>query len=135
MSAVDFVSVGSNDLFQFLTATDRGNTQIAGRFDPISVPFLRVLKQIVDAGKASGTPVTLCGELAGKAISAMALLGVGFRSISMSPAAIGPVKAMLLDLPLAELEVLMDGHLAEKKAHADMRAVLRDFAGRHDIPL
>ena len=95
MAAVDFVSVGSNDLFQFVMATDRGNTQLSDRFDPLSVPFLRVLKQIADAGETTGTPVTLCGELAGKPISAMALIGLGYRSISMSAAAIGPVKAML----------------------------------------
>jgi phosphotransferase system enzyme I (PtsP) len=83
--AVDFVSVGSNDLFQFVMATDRGNTTMADRFDALSVPFLRVLKAIADAGKRSGTPVTLCGEMAGRTISAMALLGLGYRSISMSP--------------------------------------------------
>ncbi|WP_292128964.1 phosphoenolpyruvate--protein phosphotransferase, partial [Mesorhizobium sp.] len=86
MKAVDFVSVGSNDLFQFVMAVDRGNTQLADRFDTLSAPFLRVLKQIADAGARNHTPVTLCGELAGKPISAMALIGVGFRSISMSPA-------------------------------------------------
>ncbi|RVA32626.1 phosphoenolpyruvate--protein phosphotransferase, partial [Mesorhizobium sp. M7D.F.Ca.US.004.03.1.1] len=93
MKAVDFVSVGSNDLFQFVMAVDRGNTQLANRFDTLSAPFLRVLKQIADAGVRNHTPVTLCGELAGKPISAMALIGLGFRSISMSPASIGPVKA------------------------------------------
>ena len=81
MAAVDFVSVGSNDLFQFVMATDRGNTQLSDRFDPLSVPFLRVFKQIADAGETTGTPVTLCGELAGKPISAMALVGLGYRSI------------------------------------------------------
>ncbi|RVA55869.1 phosphoenolpyruvate--protein phosphotransferase, partial [Mesorhizobium sp. M7A.F.Ca.CA.004.09.1.2] len=86
MKAVDFVSVGSNDLFQFVMAVDRGNTQLANRFDTLSAPFLRVLKQIADAGVRNNTPVTLCGELAGKPISAMALIGLGFRSISMSPA-------------------------------------------------
>ncbi|RVC08610.1 phosphoenolpyruvate--protein phosphotransferase, partial [Mesorhizobium sp. M7A.F.Ca.AU.001.01.1.1] len=100
MKAVDFVSVGSNDLFQFVMAVDRGNTQLANRFDTLSAPFLRVLKQIADAGVRNHTPVTLCGELAGKPISAMALIGLGFRSISMSPASIGPVKAMLTELPL-----------------------------------
>ncbi len=103
MKAVDFVSVGSNDLFQFVMAADRGNTQLSDRFDTLSVPFLRVLKQIADAGIRNHTPVTLCGELAGKPISAMALIGLGYRSISMSPASIGPVKAMLTELPVGEL--------------------------------
>lgn len=135
MNLVDFVSVGSNDLFQFVTATDRGNTQVAGRFDPISVPFLRVLRQIVEAGNAAGTPVTLCGELAGRPISAMALLGIGYRSISMSPASIGPVKAMLTELPLAGLAELMTTTLDRNGSETDVRAALRSFAADHDIPL
>jgi len=135
MQAVDFVSVGSNDLFQFVTASDRGNTRVADRFDPLSVPFLRLLRQIVVAGEEMHTPVTLCGELAGRPISALALLGIGYRSISMSPAAIGPVKAMVCELPLAELTALMDDALANHGPVSDIRAVLHDFAEKHDIPL
>ncbi|QPC85620.1 phosphoenolpyruvate--protein phosphotransferase [Mesorhizobium sp. NBSH29] len=135
MKTVDFVSVGSNDLFQFVMAADRGNTQLAERFDPLSVPFLRVLKQIADAGHRTGTSVTLCGELAGRPISAMALLGIGYRSISMSPASIGPVKAMLTELPLAELTTLLDQSLAHPNAMKNMRADLQAFAAVHNIPL
>ena len=135
MQAVDFVSVGSNDLFQFVMAADRGNTQLADRFDPLSVPFLRVLRQIADAGVRNHTPVTLCGELAGKPISAMALLGLGYRSISMSPASIGPVKAMLTELPLAELKQFFDENLSGPAANLPMRALLQAFADDRSIPL
>jgi len=135
MQTVDFVSVGSNDLFQFVMATDRGNTQLSDRFDPLSVPFLRVLKQIADAGARSGTPVTLCGELAGKPISALALIGVGFRSISMSPAAIGPVKAMLVETPVAELKRFIDYNIEGPSAQLPMRALLHGFAQERGIPL
>ncbi|GAA4120427.1 phosphoenolpyruvate--protein phosphotransferase [Aminobacter aganoensis] len=135
MQSVDFVSVGSNDLFQFVMAADRGNTQLADRFDPLSVPFLRVLKQIADAGARNHTPVTLCGELAGKPISAMALLGVGYRSISMSPASIGPVKAMLTELPLGELKSFLDDNLSGPAANLPMRALLQAFADDRSIPL
>ncbi|MBA3448296.1 MAG: phosphoenolpyruvate--protein phosphotransferase [Pseudaminobacter sp.] len=135
MRAVDFVSVGSNDLFQFVMATDRGSSQLADRFDPLSVPFLRVLKQIADAGTRNHTPVTLCGELAGRPISAMALIGVGYRSISMSPASIGPVKAMLTELPLAELKSFLDDNLAGRAAALPMRALLQAFADDRSIPL
>jgi len=107
MAAVDFVSIGSNDLFQFIMASDRGNPRVAGRFNPMSKPFLRVLKTILDKGNEFGTPVTLCGEIAGRPLSAMALFGLGYRSISMSPAAIGPVKAMLVELDVAELEKVL----------------------------
>ncbi len=135
MQTVDFVSVGSNDLFQFVMAADRGNTQLADRFDPLSVPFMRVLKQIADAGVRNHTPVTLCGELAGKPISAMALLGLGFRSISMSPASIGPVKAMLTELPLGELKSFLDDNLSGPAANLPMRALLQAFADDRSIPL
>jgi phosphotransferase system enzyme I (PtsP) len=135
MQAVDFVSVGSNDLFQFVMATDRGNALLSDRFDPLSVPFLRVLKQITDAGKRAQTPVTLCGELAGRTISAMALIGLGYRSISMSAASIGPVKAMLTELPVNELEQLLSVALATGGALRNARADLAAFAARHGIPL
>ncbi|MGX5826458.1 phosphoenolpyruvate--protein phosphotransferase [Mesorhizobium sp. 43Arga] len=135
MKAVDFVSVGSNDLFQFVMAVDRGNTQLANRFDTLSAPFLRVLKQIADAGIRNHTPVTLCGELAGKPISAMALIGLGFRSISMSPASIGPVKAMLTELPLDELTAFFDDNLMAPAQGLPMRALLQAFADDRSIPL
>lgn len=135
MRTVDFVSVGSNDLFQFVMATDRGNTQLSDRFDPLSVPFLRVLKQIVDAGKAMDTPVTLCGELAGKPISAMALVGLGYRSISMSPAAIGPVKAMLAELQLDRLESFLTDALSRPDAGRNTREELAAFARENNIPI
>jgi phosphotransferase system enzyme I (PtsP) len=135
MKTVDFVSVGSNDLFQFVMAVDRGNTRLADRFDPLCAPFLRALKGIADAGRRNQTPVTLCGELAGKPISAMALIGIGFRSISMSPAAIGPVKAMLTELPLKELEAFFADNLDAPSSRTPMRALLQAFADDRGIPL
>ncbi|MDR7034361.1 phosphotransferase system enzyme I (PtsP) [Mesorhizobium sp. BE184] len=135
MKAVDFVSVGSNDLFQFVMAVDRGNTQLSDRFDPLSVPFLRVLKQVADAGHRNNTPVTLCGELAGKPISAMALIGLGYRSISMSPASIGPVKAMLTELPVEDLKGFFDDNLNAPATGMPMRALLQAFADDRGIPL
>lgn len=135
MKRVDFVSVGSNDLFQFVMAADRGNSRLSSRFDPLSVPFLRVLRQIAQAGERSGTPVTLCGELAGKPISAMALIGVGFRAISMSASSIGPVKAMLRELPLEPLREEIDAALDGDDALLPMRAKLVAFAEAHGVPL
>jgi phosphotransferase system enzyme I (PtsP) len=135
MAVVDFVSVGSNDLFQFVTATDRGNTLLSGRFDPLSVHFLRLLRQIVRTGDKTGTSVTLCGELAGRPISAMALLAIGYRAVSMSPAAIGPVKAMLTELPLEKLSAIMHELLDAPCSETAVREVLTSFAAEHDIPL
>jgi phosphotransferase system enzyme I (PtsP) len=135
MAAVDFVSVGSNDLFQFAMAVDRGNARVSDRFDPLGKPFLRILRDIVRAGQRNNTPVTLCGELAGKPISAMALLGIGFRSVSMSPASIGPVKAMLLGLDAEALGKAMNEALDDTKTSTSIRELLAHFADAHNIPL
>jgi phosphotransferase system enzyme I (PtsP) len=135
MDAVDFVSVGSNDLFQFSMAADRGNARVSDRFDPLGRPFLRILRDIVRAGERNNTPVTLCGELAGRPISAMALIGIGFRSISMSPAAIGPVKAMLLGLDAAALSKTVEEALDDTHSTVAMRDILVGFAESHNIPL
>jgi phosphotransferase system enzyme I (PtsP) len=118
-----------------MTATDRGNGTVESRIDPLSAPFLRALKSVLDAGRRAGTPVTLCGELASRPISAMALIGLGFRSISMSAAAIGPVKAMLVDLPVEALTAQMGLILGDGGASQDARAFLRAFAADHEIPL
>ena len=135
MAEADFVSVGSNDLFQFTMAVDRGNAQVAERFDILGRPFLRLLRDIVRAGERNNTPVTLCGEMAGRPLSAMALLGLGFRSVSMSPAAIGPIKAMLLGLDVDALAAVMNEALDRPGQGMPMREVLKRFAETHNIPL
>jgi phosphotransferase system enzyme I (PtsP) len=110
---VDFLSVGSNDLVQFLFAADRGNSLVAGRFDPISPPVMRALKDIADRSRKHGKPVTLCGELASTPLGALALIALGYRSLSLSASALGPVKAMILDLDAcratAAIAPLLDG--------------------------
>jgi phosphotransferase system enzyme I (PtsP) len=92
----DFVSVGTNDLMQYLFAADRGNPRVADRYDPISPPALRALKRIQEACVESGTPVSVCGEMAGRPLEAFALVALGFDALSMPPAGIGPVKQMVL---------------------------------------
>jgi phosphotransferase system enzyme I (PtsP) len=92
----DFVSVGTNDLMQYLFAADRGNPRVADRYDPLSPPALRALKWIQEACAASGTPVSVCGEMAGRPLEAFALVALGFEALSMPPAGIGPVKQMVL---------------------------------------
>lgn len=135
MDEVDFVSVGSNDLFQFAMAVDRGNARVSDRFDVLGRPFLRILRDIVRAGERNQTPVTLCGEMASKPLSAMALLALGFRSVSMSPTAIGPVKAMLLALDTATLAERLNETLDDRKALTSVRDMLKDFAADNNIPL
>src|SRR5262249_53414899 len=109
----DFASVGSNDLMQFLFAVDRGNSLVAGRYDSLNPAGLMALRLIVEAAARHNVPLTLCGEMAGKPIEAMTLIGLGYRSISMAPASVGPVKAMVLSLDAADLW----GRLQELLAH------------------
>ncbi len=135
MRAVDFISVGSNDLFQFVMAVDRGAAHLADRFDALSVPFLRVLKAIVDAGLRNKKPVTLCGEMAGKPILAMALIGLGYRSLSMNAASVGPVKAMLLSLDAGLLEKELAPFLNGDVRNTACREHLKSFAAKHAVAL
>lgn len=129
----DFVSVGSNDLLQFMTASDRGNTLVAGRFDPLSRPYLRALRGIVRT-VGPQMPVTLCGELAGNPLAAMALIALGYRSLSMSPAAIGPVKAMTHALDVGKTAKLLDGWLDAPGAENGLRQHLAGHAEGEGIP-
>ncbi|EJF90458.1 phosphoenolpyruvate--protein phosphotransferase [Bartonella tamiae] len=134
MQAIDFVSVGSNDLFQFMMAIDRGNSELSRRFDELSAPFLRALHRIIDAGERTQTPVTLCGEMAGKPLMAMALLGLGFTRISMTPAAIGPIKAMLLGLDVDDLKTQLLKEL--DKQHDDtLRQWLIHYAKENNVSI
>ncbi|ANK73556.1 phosphoenolpyruvate--protein phosphotransferase [Ensifer adhaerens] len=135
MTEVDFVSVGSNDLFQFAMAVDRGNARVSDRFDVLGRPFLRILRDIVRAGDRHDTPVTLCGEMASKPLSAMALLGLGFRSVSMSPTAVGPIKAMLLALDASKLGALLNAALDDTRDQTPVRQMLVDFAAENGIPV
>jgi phosphotransferase system enzyme I (PtsP) len=107
----DFVSIGSNDLMQYVFACDREHPLLSGRYDPLSPAFLRLLRHVVERCKAHRVPLTLCGEMAGRPLEAMALLGLGFTSISMTPAAVGPVKAMLLTLDAGGLRQFLDERL------------------------
>jgi phosphotransferase system enzyme I (PtsP) len=99
---LDFVSIGSNDLVQFLFASDRQNPRLAHRYDPLSPAFLKTIRAIIQAGGAHGVHVNLCGEMAGRPLEAMALIGLGLTSISMAPAAIGPIKTMILSTDRAK---------------------------------
>jgi phosphotransferase system enzyme I (PtsP) len=128
LDRVDFLSVGSNDLVQFLYAIDRGNSRVSDRFDPISAPALRAFRNIVEKGKAHKKPVTLCGELASKPIGALALAAIGYRSLSLTPSAIGPVKAMLLDLDIGKAAALLGPMIDSPAGSVSIRQKLESFA-------
>ena len=135
LTRVDFVSVGSNDLMQFMFAADRSNTRLAGRFDPISPPFLRALKLVADKGRAANKPVTLCGELASQPIGALALVAIGYRSMSVSASSVGPVKAMLLDLDTRKAAALVNPMLDGVKHKETVRQALEGFAAAEGLQL
>ena len=129
----DFASVGSNDLMQFLFAADRGNMRVAERFDSSNPAALKAFRVIVEAARKHEVPLTLCGEMAGRPIEAMALIGLGFRSISMSPASVGPVKAMILSLDAAALREELDEWLETKST--SVREELKAFAAEKGVQI
>jgi phosphotransferase system enzyme I (PtsP) len=133
LQRVDFLSIGSNDLAQFVFAADRGNAQLQGRYDTLSPAFQRLIGGIIDAGARHGKPVSVCGEIAGDPIDAMALLASGLRTFSMAPPAIGPMRAMIRSLDLGQLKDYVAALGAQRGQ--DMRSSLRAFARDHDVAL
>lgn len=128
---LDFISVGSNDLIQFLFAADRGSAHMEGRYDPLSPAMLSFLDGINRACRAADVPLTLCGEMAGDPLAAMALVGLGIDSLSMSPANIGPVKAMVLSLEAGPLESYLP--LLLSSPARSVRSHLKSFARDHGV--
>lgn len=134
MTRVDFVSVGSNDLLQFLFAADRANPLVSNRYDPLSVSALRALRRVQVSAEQHNVPLTLCGEMAADPLEAMALIGIGFRSISMAPAAIGPVKSMILSLDQDRLSSFVEARLQPGRT-GSLRDDLRRFAELNSVEI
>ncbi|MBN9063669.1 MAG: phosphoenolpyruvate--protein phosphotransferase [Rhizobiales bacterium 65-9] len=134
-ASADFLSVGSNDLLQYLFAADRENPRVAQRFDSMSPPFLRVLQTIVEAGARARKPVSICGEIGGKPLEAMALIALGYRQLSMSPASIGPVKAMILSLNVKALRTRLAVWMKERARKDSLREELSAFARETGVQL
>ncbi|MHA6721796.1 phosphoenolpyruvate--protein phosphotransferase [Sphingomonas sp. RS2018] len=130
---LDFLSIGTNDLTQFLFAADRAHPKLALRYDWLSPAILRFIARVVRECRAAGVPVTVCGEMGGRPLEAMALIGIGIERLSITPAAVGPIKAMVRSLDAGAATTV----LAELLAHppADMRVALSDWAGAHGVEL
>ena len=133
LARADFVSVGSNDLLQFLFASDRSAPGLAERYDPLSPLVLRCLADVVARAQRAGRPVGLCGEMAGHPLEAMALIGLGFRDLSLSPPAVGPIKDMIRSLDLAALTAFLVN--IAPGAENSRREALRAFAAAHGVAL
>src|SRR5438128_9944663 len=92
---VDFLSIGTNDLTQFLFAADRSDPRLAQRYDWLSPAILRFLKRVLDAARSAHVPVRICGEMPGPPLEAMARVGLGSEGCAIPPAGVGPVKAIV----------------------------------------
>ncbi len=133
LERVDFLSVGSNDLVQFFYAIDRGNPRVSSRFDALSAPVLRALKEIADKSREHKKPVTVCGELASLPLGALALTAIGYRSFSLTPSAVGPVKAMLLDLDCAKAAAFLHPLIAHSSRGVPIRGQIEKFAADNGL--
>ena len=106
LASADLVSIGTNDLVQYMLAVDRGNRKVANLYDPLHPAVLGALQRILEAGEATGKEVSLCGEMAEEPLYVPLLLGLGFRSLSMSPPAILAVKEVVRSVYLADCQAL-----------------------------
>jgi phosphotransferase system enzyme I (PtsI) len=119
----DFISIGSNDLIQYLVAADRDNPKVAHLCEPLSPAIFRILHLILDACRRTGTPVTLCGEMAGQPRSVLALFGMGLRRFSMSPAFVPMIKSLLASVSTAEAERFAH-QVLQQKTSEDIKTYL-----------
>jgi phosphotransferase system enzyme I (PtsP) len=133
MKRVDFVSIGSNDLLQFLFACDRGSQRVSDRYDALAPEVLRIVRGVIKECAIAGVEPGFCGEMAGKPIEAMALLGAGLRSLSMPPSSIGPVKSMVRSLHLEELTKYVD--ILCNSPEPSVRRMLEEYARDHKVAL
>ena len=130
---IQFLSVGTNDLTQFLFAADRANPKLAERYDWLSPSILRFLARLVAPARAAGVDLGVCGEMGGRPLEAMALAGIGIDRLSITPAAVGPIKAMARSLDLGAITAYMTTLLADPPR--DMRAALTDWATQNGVEL
>ena len=133
LDLVDFISIGSNDLFQFCFAIDRADAVMSRRYDMLSISFLHMLRTIVDQAKAKGVSVSLCGEMASRPLEAMALLGIGLRRFSVNPSSIIAIENMIQSLDIWSIQDFMndclsDVPLASKAAHLSIRQRVLELA-------
>ena len=135
LKEIDFLSVGSNDLLQYLYAIDRTNPSVAARFDPLSPAFLRVLKLIADECRNYNVSFSLCGEMAGRPLDALVLLGLGYRALSMSSHAVGPIKNLIRGLNLSGFSRYLEDLMIRFPALPSYRGMLKSYARDHGLNL
>jgi phosphotransferase system enzyme I (PtsP) len=122
---VGFLSIGGNDLKQFFFAADRENERVRRRYDTLNVSFLSFLERIVERCAATSTPLSFCGEDAGRPVEAACFAAIGLRSLSMRPASVGPVKSILRRTDLTELRAII--HEARDRGDQTVRPAVLDY--------
>ena len=135
LAEVDFVSVGTNDLLQFLFAADRGTPGLAARYDLLSPPVLELLAQLVAACAKAGVPLSVCGEHAARPLEAMTMVGLGITSLSMPAAGLLPVKALLAALDLPAFRQLLAAIRRTGAGAASVREPIAAWAREHGLPI
>jgi phosphotransferase system enzyme I (PtsP) len=109
----DFLSVGTNDLMQFFFAADRDNARLAGRYDLLSRPAMRLMQRMRQRADEASLPITVCGEAAGRPLEALALIALGYRKLSMQASRIAPVKLLVRSVDMAvlarDVQAVLDG--------------------------
>jgi phosphotransferase system enzyme I (PtsP) len=133
MRSADFVSIGSNDLHAFIFAVDRTNPRVSRRYDALNPAFLTLMRLVVNSSAEAHGELSLCGEMAGRPLDAMALLGIGLRTLSMHPANIGPIKLMIRSMDLSEVSPFV--HKLCGRTDHSLRTRLTAFAAERGIAL
>ena len=135
LAVADFVSVGTNDLMQFMFAADRGSPPLAGRYDVLSPAMLALLADLATQANAAGVPLSVCGEAASRPLEAITLAGLGISTLSMPASGILPVKAALAGLDLPAFRDLLAALRRTGAAEASLREPLAAWAREHDVPV
>jgi phosphotransferase system enzyme I (PtsP) len=131
LKRVDFLSIGTNDLAQFLYACDRGNPRLADRYDLLSAPMVALFRDVITKCAAAKVPLSMCGEMAGNPIEAMMLIALGFRTLSLTATALGAVKTMLRSLDAGALALYLDA-VGDRPDHS-LRGRLQAYARDHAV--
>lgn len=131
----DFISVGTNDLLQFLFAADRSSPALAGRYDLLSPPVIDLLGELATRAAEAAVPVSVCGEAASRPLEAMVLVGLGITTLSMPASALLPVKAMLAELDLHAFRQVLTAMRSTAGGAASMRESIVTWARDHGLPV
>jgi len=128
---LSFLSIGTNDLTQFLFAADRSNPKLAERYDWLSVSIMRFLRRVLLGVAGHNVDVTVCGEMGGRRLEALALLGLGLRRLSITPASVGPIKELVRKVDLGEIGAAMNQWLSSPPPN--LREALAQWAQEREI--